>query len=278
MKPDRKRWTTVLGTFQYPCWIDKDGRGFLQPLKKPGKFQGPALVYPVNRVAATPLAAFTLVDIVRATLGVGPCEYVLDVEGQKKKAEGVPTCASRTKLNDIYTSKAQKQRRAEVEQALADVLAFMRHIRTRIEAYAAFGRQMLAYLDEQKKARPDLAGFLSDMEAPARRIDEALEKKKDKIQAPERAAQLVEEFRATLLDYTGDDALDKCKKITAGFVQIGGSQDELVGECRLAVRILRQKAAVAMAVDPRTAPVATEIRSRTQAMLRNPTSYEAPRH
>jgi len=26
MKANRKRWTTVLGSFQYPCWIDKDGR------------------------------------------------------------------------------------------------------------------------------------------------------------------------------------------------------------------------------------------------------------
>ena len=278
MKPDRKRWTTVLGTFQYPCWIDKDGRGFIQPLKKPGKFQGPALVYPVNRAAGTPLDTFTFVDIVRATLGVGPCEYVLDVEGQKKKAEGIPTCATRTKLNTIYTNKEQKAKRAEVQQALADVLAFMRHIRTRIEDYAAFGRKTRVYLDEQKKARPDPAEFLSDMEAVTRRIDEAVERRRDKIQAPEYAAKLVEEFRTTLVDYEGDDALDKCKKITAGFVTIGGAQDDLVGECRLAVKILRQKAAIAMAVDPRTADVAREIRARTQAMLRNPTSYEAPRH
>lgn len=131
MKPDRKRWTTVLGTFQYPCWIDKEGRGFIQPLKKPGRFQGPALLYPINRVTATPLATFTLVDIVRETLGVGPCEYILDVEGQKKKAEGRPTCYSRTKLNTIYAAKEQKAKRVEVEQALADVLTRILALRRR---------------------------------------------------------------------------------------------------------------------------------------------------
>ncbi|MBM4019160.1 MAG: hypothetical protein FJ288_12675 [Planctomycetes bacterium] len=278
MKPDRKRWTTVLSTFQYPCWIEKDGRGFLQPLKKPGKFQGPALVYPINRVGATPLETFTFTDIVRATLGVGPCEYVLDVEGQKKKAEGIPTCAVRTALNTIYTGRQQKEKKAEVEQALADVLAFIQHIRTRIEGYVTFGRRTLAYLQEQKKARPELAPFLSEMETLTRRIDAAVEKKSDAIQTPQYAAQLVEEFRTTLVGYEGDDAADRCKKITAGFVKIGGAQDDLVGECRVAVKILRQKAALAMLVDPRTAPVANEIRSRTQAMLRSPTSYEAPRH
>jgi hypothetical protein len=278
MKPDRKRWTTVLGTFQYPCWIDKDGRGFLQPLKKPGKFQGPALAYPINRVSGTPLDAFTFVDIVRATLGVGPCEYILDVEGQKKQAEGRPTCASRTILNTIYANKEQKAKRAEAEQALRDVLAFMQHIRTRIEGYATFGRQTLAWLDEQKKAKPELAPFIAEMEALTRRIDEAVEKRKDKILAPERAAELVDEFRKTVLSDESNGALDACKKITAGFVGIGGAQDELVGECRAAVKVLRQRAAISMAVDPRTAAIAKELRNRTQTMLRNPTSYEAPRH
>ena len=61
-------------------------------------------------------------------------------------------------------------------------------------------------------------------------------------------------------------------------MRIGGNQDELVGECRVAVKILRERAAMAMATDRRVAPIAREVRRRTQQMLRNPTSYEAPRH
>lgn len=278
MKADRQRWTTVLGSFKYPCWIDKEGQGFIQPLKRPGKFQGPALVYPLNRVTATPLTNFTFVDVMRATLGVGPCEYVLDVEGQKKKAEGIATCAARTKLNGIYGAKQQKPRQAEVEQALVNVLAFVRHVRNRIEAYATFGHQMLAYIEGQKKARPELAGFLAEMATLTGRIDAAVSKRRNAINTPEHAARLAEEFRTTLVGYEGDDALERCKRITAAFVQIGGNQDELVGECRVAVKNLRQRAALAAAADPRAAAVAKEIRSRTQAMLRNPTGYEAPRH
>ncbi len=278
MKPNRTRWTTVLGRFQYPCWIDSEGQGFLQPLKKPGNFEGPAVIYPLNRVAATPLAALTVVDLMRSTLGVGPCQYVLDVEGQKKRSAGIPTCDARTKLNAIYAARQQRERRAEVEQALIDVLAFMRHIRSRIEAYVTFGHELVAYLDARKRARPELADFLSEMESLARRIDAAVAARKKGIHTPEYATRLVDEFRATLVDYEGGDALEKCKKLTAGFVQIGGNQDELVGECRLAVRILRQKAALARALDPRTAEVAQEIRRRTQEILRSPTSYEAPRH
>jgi hypothetical protein len=278
MKANRQRWTTVLGSFQYPCWVDRDGQGFLQPLKKGLKFQGPALLYPINRLQATPLDRFTLVDIVRETLGVGPCEYVLDVEGQRKVARGAATCATRSKLEGIYQQKLQKQKRAEVEKALDDVLAFVQLVRGRIEAYAAFGRDLVAWLEEQKKGRPELAESLTQMQALARRIDAAVERRKKAIRPAEDAVGLVAEFRTKLVDYEGPDALDRCKKITAALVGIGGSQDELVGECRVAVKILRQRAGIAMALDPRAAEVAREIRRRTQAILRAPAGYEAPRH
>ena len=40
----------------------------------------------------------------------------------------------------------------------------------------------------------------------------------------------------------------------------------------------RKDPGLAMAVDPRTAEIAKEIRTRTQKVLRNAASYEAPRH
>jgi hypothetical protein len=46
----------------------------------------------------------------------------------------------------------------------------------------------------------------------------------------------------------------------------------------MVVKMLRQQAALLMAAEPSLAPVAREVRRRTQQMLRNPASYEAPRH
>ena len=158
------------------------------------------------------------------------------------------------------------------------MLLFVRHIRGRIEDYRAFGRKLLVYLDEQKKAHPELADFLAEMESLTRVIEQRVEKRKSQIQSPEYVAALTEKFRRELLDYEGSDALEKCKAITSAIVVVGGNQDELVGECRVAVKNLRQRAGMVLAVDPRTAPIANEIRRRTQAVLRNPASYEAPRH
>lgn len=278
LRAGRKRWTTVLGWFEYPCWVDMNGRGFLQPLKKKLRFQGPAIIYPINRFKETPIDKFTVVDIVRETLGMGPCEYILDVEGQKKKSAGIATCAARDILDAIYEKKQQKAKRAEVEKALVDVLAFVQHIRVRIDDYVAFGRQMQKYLAEQKKAHRELAEPLTEMETITRGIDEYLAKRKAAIKTPEYAVGLVEQFRTKLVEYEGRDALERCKKITADIVDIGGNQDELVGECRMTVKILRQQAGLLMATDSRMANIAREVRHRTQEMLRNPVSYEAPRH
>src|SRR5262249_57020136 len=127
--PDRRRWNTVLGTYPYPCWSDPDGRGYLQPLKSRAlQLRGPVVVYPINRVKQTPLDAFTVVDVMRNTLGVGPCEHILDVEGQKSEYRGRATCAVRDKLIPIYVKGRQKEQRDEVDKTLDEGLTFVKHI------------------------------------------------------------------------------------------------------------------------------------------------------
>jgi hypothetical protein len=242
------------------------------------RFQGPALLYPINRTSTTPLDVFTVVDLVRATLGVGPCEYILDVEGQAHEYKGMATCETRDTINPIYQAGQQKQRRAEIEHALDAVMAFIRHIRGRIEAYVGFGHEMLAYMDAQAKASPQIAGPLNELAAFARAIDEKVDERREAIKTPDYAAALVERFRQTMLDYEGPDAFQKCRQLTEALVEIGGNQDELVGECRWAVKVLRQRAALAAAQDPRLAQVAAEIRRRSQEVLRNPAGHEGARH
>jgi hypothetical protein len=275
---NRRRWTTVLGSFNYPCWLDPSGQAFTQPLKGVVRFEGPALIYPVTSVRATPLGTFTVADIMRNTLGVGPCEHILDVENQGTQNKGRATCSTRDTLCPIYANKQQKQKKAEIEKTLQDVMAFVKFIRSRIESYVEFGHGVLAYLDEQKKAHPELSGFCDDIAALARSMDAYFAKRKEEIKTPDYVQGLTDRFRKELMDYEGPDALDKCKEITAAIVVVGGSQDELAGECRMATRLIRQRAGLAMAADPRVAEMAKEIRQRAQVVLRNPAGHESPQH
>ena len=275
----RERWNTVLGTFKYPCWLDQDGKGFLQPLKNSAlHFQGPAVIYPINRVSATALDTFTVVDIVRNTLGVGPCEYILDVEGQRSQYKGRATCSVRDTLNPIFASHAQKAKRAEIETVLRDLMIFVRHIRGRIESYVAFGQETRDYLAQQKQAHAELATGIDELVKQAQVIDRKFAVRREKIKTPDDAAKLVEEFKRTVLDDDGEEALAKCRHYTEAWVDIGGNQDELAGECRWAVKMLRQKAGLIMATDPQMAAIAKEVRRRSQVVLRNPANHESARH
>ncbi len=299
--PDRKRWTTVLGHVPYPCWSDRDGRGFLQPLEhKRVRFDGPVLIYPINRLAETPVERYTPVDIVRNTMGVGPCQYILDVEGQKQEHVGRATCHVRSLLNEIYSSGGQKAMRKEIENYLGDALDFVTHIRNRILAYVAFGKELRNYIAEQRAAHPELKEELDALEALLRQIDERVEPRMQAIlqhqtlkviaakvvarqeepTPPALAAQLNRDFLGNgLVDYDGADWEAKLKReYTDPLTAIGGQQDEMVGECRWVVKALRQKAGILMATDPRMAAIAAEIRARTQKILRGGAAYEGARH
>jgi hypothetical protein len=276
---DRRRWNTVLGTFAYPCWSDPERQGYLQPLKnKALQFSGPALIYPINRVKQTPLDAYTVVDVMRNTLGVGPCEHILDIEGQKAEYKGRATCGVRDKLTPIYEKNEQKEKRAEVDKTLDEGLTFVKHIRGRITRYVEFGHKMRSYLAQQKQAHPELSEFIAEMEKLNDEIDNRVAKRRDKIKTPEHVAKMNEEFRKTVLNDDSPEALKGCKAYTKALVEIGDNQDELSAECRWAVKTLRQRAGILMALDPRVAPIASEIRARTQEALRNPANHEGARH
>jgi len=276
---DRKRWIEILGEFQYPLWSDHEGNGFVQPMAhKYCTMAGAAFLYPINRVKATPADQFTALDVMRSTLGVGPCEYILDVEGQKENKKGNYTCHVRDHLTEIYGKGLQKSKGAEIEALLGDAVEFVKHIRGRIETYIAFGKEMRAFLAEKKKTNPECAEFIREMDGIAAQIEERLADRRDRIRAIPDVLALNDDFRKNVRDYEGADLKDRLKKYTDELTRIGGNQDKLVMECRWIVKALRQKAGLLMALDPKVAPVAEELRLKTQAVLRSPTAHEKARH
>jgi hypothetical protein len=276
---ERKRWTTVLGEFPYPCWSDHEGRGYLQPLDSEElKFAGPVIMYPINRIERTPSDTYTVVDVMRNALGVGPCEYVLDLEGQRDEWRGSATCSVRDTLNPIYEKGEQKSKRAEVKRTLDDGLVFVRYIRSRINQYIDFGHELLRYLALQKIKNPRQKKLLREMEKLAREIDARVTARVKEMKTPAHVARMNARFRKSVLGCEGPDALERCKKYTEDLVRIGSNQDELVGECRWVVKALRQRAGILVATDPAFGPTARRIRAMTEKVLRKPAGHEGARH
>jgi hypothetical protein len=279
IKPDRKRWTTVLGSFPYPCWSDPDRQVYLQPLEhKALSLRGPVTIYPFARTPETPADAFTVVDVARNALGVGPCEYILDQDGHRAEYKGRATCSTRDLLTAIYTAGEQKKRRKEVEKALDDVLLFVKHIRGRIAKYLDFCKALRASLAERAKAQPELKDRIADLEKVCQEAESRYAAREAKIRTPEYVAGLNEDFRKTLVDYEGADAVDRVKAFAKAVVEVGDNQDELSGELRWVVRTLRQKAGLLMATEPKMASIAAEVRAKTQEVMRNPAGHEGARH
>lgn len=282
---DRKCWATYLRDYLHPCWLDKTGRGYLQPLAKPVAFEGATIVYPIARADTSPRDACCVIDIAVAVFGVEGCKRVLDVAGQKTTLKGMATCSARDTLTAIYAANQQKERRPQIQMALSDVLTFVKVIRGRIEDYACFGREMIAYLHEQRRARgqngEDLELFLTRMEVLSGAIDEKIVQKADLIRTPQYVEDLVAEFRKNLVNRDAQSNLDcmsECQRIMDSIVVVGGNQDEVLGQCRAAVKALRQSAGVAMIEFANSAPIVGEIRERSKRVLRNPAVHEFPRY
>ena len=280
LPPNRQTWATVLNQYFYPCWIARNGQGYLSRINSTAArgFEGPTLIYPITRLDNTPLDAYTVVDLVRATLGVGPCQYILDVEGQHSHYNGIATCGCRDALMPIYERHQQAQRKAVIEKTLVDVMIFVRYIRGRIETYVLFGHEMSKYLADYRQRHPELAGQIAELERLTRVIDDRYHESRENIRTPDETQKLVEAFRVAHLTDETPQALGACKEFTTTLVKIGGSQDDLVGECRQAVKVLRQQTGIAMALDERMAEVAREVRQRCHDVLRNPASHECAGH
>jgi len=282
VKANRQMFDAAIGGMLYPAFADAQGNGFVQGFNEKGRMeishQGPLVVYPINRLPQTAPDQFTVVDIMRNTLGVGPCEHILDVEGQKQTLKGRATCSVRVELNNLYQAKEQKARKADAEGVLKQGETFVAHIRGRIHGYADFGHKTLEILSAKKKEQPALAETFAPLEKLLKEIDASIASKMDKIKTPEDHAKLFAQFRKELLDNDGPDAAERVKQWCEALVDVGGNQDELVGHCRWVVKNVRQKAGLILVQEPKAAPAMAEIRAKAQEVLRAPSAHETSRH
>jgi hypothetical protein len=268
----RSMWATGIGRYNYPAWskwADKEKTKHVAEVQAPkGKFLGPVLVYPIDRVEKTPLKNYTVVDLMQHSLGVGPCAYIMDVEGQKVHSKGLYTCGVFDTLAPLFAHGKEKDERFFVKKTLNEGLVFVTAIRRRIEDFCGFSKEMLVYLAEQKKAHPEHEAFLTKMETLAKNVDKHNARK---VTSPEGVGKWITDFYP---DLVADVPASSGERLVGNIRGVGGRQDDLVARCRMEVKILRQHAALEMARNPKVAPIAKEIRERTHKILRGKYGHE----
>jgi hypothetical protein len=236
-----------------------------------GSFAGPFVAYPIERDKDTPLQQLAITDLMKNSMGIGPCETMLDVAGQAVTSKGLFTCGMNAMVTAIFAGERQKEERVFLDRALKDTQVFVKAIADRINSYVEFRSQTLQYLAEQKKAQPELAGFIGRLEAqtgkiPGKKVDNNAEVAKRVVDVMKEAVS--------------DNPMRDIGKLTAEYAApnsiatIGGQQDAIVARCRNPVKMLRQMATIEMAVNPKSGELCKEMRKRTQAILRNPLGHE----
>lgn len=228
------------------------------------------VIYPIDRSRATPLTVFCPIDIMRNALGVGVCQYILDMEGLL--AEGDATCdtvatwAERQFAAAATAGAAAAAAKTVQAQQLAERLGQMvRHVEltdTRIREYRVFSQALRATCAAQeglsgpgRTASDQTAAILDELQ---QRLAEHRQ-----MEATEKARRLAAELAALA---GKPDPMPECRRLTAELRAIGSAQDAALARCRMALRRIR--AACQTASDSGAAGFADGVRKQVDRMLR----------
>lgn len=187
------------------------------------------VVYPLDRTPDTPLTAVLPTDIMRNTLGVGPCQYILAVEGMA--AEGDPTPNSVMNwVEKQFEQKKEKDAADDIKERLDFMTKHIAEANSRLKGYGEFAAGARKKLATDPKAGPWLA------------IVDELGRYSGESQTPSTAAERAKELAASVITLEGkENAVLDCKEIGNELRKIGEIQDRALARCRMAIRRLYQE-------------------------------------
>ena len=115
------------------------------------------LVYAMDRNRETPLTAFCPIDVLRNTLGVGPCQYILQTEGLASEANPTPDNVM-TWVEQQFRRKKQQKAAEEIRDLLGQMVEHVGHVQTRIEQYDRFGSELGELCQAAAAKQPPVPG------------------------------------------------------------------------------------------------------------------------
>lgn len=217
-----------------------------------------ALVYPLDRSRQTPLTLFCPIDILRETLGVGPCEYILAVEGLGSAENPTPAEVTRWLGRQLRRGRAARNAGA-VRERLRLMAEHVARISARIAEYEKFVAGIRALCQEKPR------------DASIRRLVSLVDELKRHIAAGCKAAGTPQETerlaQALLKLVVNRGSPEEVRRLCEHLRASGAAQDVTLARCRMGARRVRQWARMASPRKELT-PLAREVRKRAEATLR----------
>jgi hypothetical protein len=211
---------------------------------------GPTIIYPIDRTKATPLTTILPIDVMRNTLGVGPCQYVLQAEGLATEANPTPEQVSHW-VEQQFKRKKEKAARDDIKDRLAQMADHVGRVQARIGQYGESAKQ-LRTLCQKHAGDEGVARCLAILD----HLDQAAAMRGDE---PKAAKQLGDAVVALI---GKENALEECQKLGEAIRAIGSAQDAALARCRLHVRRIRAECASSPA-----SPLSKELALLVERML-----------
>jgi hypothetical protein len=252
---------------QSPCCLES-GRAVLrlsrdEAASSPGwRYPASMVVYAMDRSRATPLTTFCAIDVLRNTLGVGPCQYILQTEGLASEANPTPDNVM-TWIEKQFRRKKQNSAAQEIRQRLDQMVEHVGHAQARIAQYGRLGGAIRGLCDAAKQDKTPPAG-MEAIQRVARKLEQTAAAAAVSPALPDRAARLAVDVKG-LIGKPGASA--ECERLGAEVRGVGSTQDRALSNCRMMVRWLRASARMAAEDDPRQASWAKDILARTEQVL-----------
>jgi len=270
-------WRASVGWYKYPAWFQGEKAFFHLSKKVPPK--GDAIVYFLER-RGTPVSISTPVDIIKETLDPQTYNRILDPAGRRNRSLTRPdctidtaTCAVTNGIMHVFEAGDEVKKSEYIKGGTEDMIYFLGRENDRAMEYQDFANDMIKFLNETKKNKPEQAPFLDKMEDIAKELIAAYENQKENLKDLDYARKLADETIA-LTQQKSPDNLTVFKKLKEEWTGMGGSVDDLNRVLHSTTRKLFQEAGYGCVDQPETVIIAEEIRKMAIKCLRNPGSYE----
>ena len=211
---------------------------FEQPPEKapvPDDWRGPVIIYPIDRSRATPLTTILPMDVLRSTLGVGPCQYILDAEGLGGDDPAPPDTVLAW-IERLVKKKRAARSAEEIKERLDAMVAHLAAARQRIDDYAAFGRQVRHVCRQAKNEADAEAEDAKAVLAICDRLDHDVERGRRGMRTHEDAAKLARQV-ISLIEKA--DALAEFESPAKALRAIGAAHDATLARSRMAARRMK---------------------------------------
>lgn len=224
---------------------------------------GTCLGYPLERDRTTPVTAYCVRDIMKNTLGVGPCEYVLAQEGLNA---ATPVSVVEW-VRKQFDKKKDLEAADQIRERFGQMREHVQHMQERILAYRQLAGRVQT-LAAGAGSLPAVSNTVGQISVIAGRLGEQAQAAPELRRTPAEMAAKIEALSAGIVNLIGKPgSAAECARIGRQIEVIGEEQDRTLANCRLSAKWMIARCRDFSAVQPDAQTILAQIVAEVTAVF-----------